>query len=182
MNLVFIGPPYAGKGTQTHTLSKELGIPVFSMGALIREAYKAKDPRAVKGFEEYSLKGKHVPIELKFPLLEEKLRKATQGFIIDNFPATQEDLEVFNQYLDEHHIVLDKVFCLIISEEEMKKRMVARGRGDDHPEIVETRRRIQDQDRIPVIRYFKEKGILEEIDGEKDRDMVYKEIREKLHL
>ncbi|MEK7185859.1 MAG: nucleoside monophosphate kinase [Patescibacteria group bacterium] len=182
MKLVFIGPPFAGKGTQAELLSKRLNIPVYSMGALIRDAYEKKDPRAIEGNENYSLKGRHVPTELKFPFLEEKLSKSTDGFILDNFPATAEDLEVFNKYSDEHNIKIDRVIYLWTSEEEMGKRRSARGRGDDAREIIKARREIQDKDRIPVIEYYKKKGILEEINGEEDINEIHKEILKRLEI
>ena len=126
MNIVFIGPPYAGKGTQTDLLSKRLRIPVYSMGALIREAYRKKDPNAIKGYENYSLKGKHLPTSLKFSFLKEKLDKSLNGFILDNFPATEEDLGVFNGYLNNNQKKIDKVIYLKISEKEMQNRMKSR--------------------------------------------------------
>ena len=182
MNVVFIGPPYAGKGTQTQLLSKKLFIPVYSMGALIRQAYEKKDPRAIEGFEKYSLKGKHVPTQLKFPFLEARLNNSPKGFILDNFPATEEDLQVFNRYLRKHHKKIDKVIYLQVSEEEMRKRMQSRGRKDDNPEIVKARRENQDKDRIPVLEFYRDQGILEEINGQGDINEVQKEIVSKLGI
>ncbi len=182
MNIVFIGPPYAGKGTQTKLLADKLQIPVYSMGALIREAYENKDPRAIEGFENYSLKGKHLPTKLKFAFLEKNLNNSPKGFILDNFPATEEDLQAFNKYLDEHHKKIGKVIYLRISEEEMRKRMQSRGRRDDSPDIVDARRENQDKDRVPVIEFYKTLGILEEIDGEKNMSEVQKDILSKLEV
>lgn len=182
MNIVFIGPPYAGKGTQTDLLSKELEIPVYSMGALIREAYRKKNPNAIEGYENYSLQGKHLPTNLKFSFLKEKLDRSPNGFILDNFPATEEDLGVFGSYLKENQKRLDKVIYLKISEKAMQERMISRGRGDDDPSIVQARREIQDKDRIPVLDYYRSQGILEEIDGEKDIDEVHKEIIKRLNI
>ncbi len=166
MILIFIGPPFAGKDTQTKLLSEKLHIPVFSMGAIIRAAYAKGDPRAVKGFEEYSMKGLHVPDDLKFPLLKEKMDSANGGFILDNFPGSQEDVTTFNTYAVQNKLTVDAVFLVNISEEEMYRRMTARGRKDDTKEIVMKRREIQDLDREAVISYYKEKGILHEINGE----------------
>ncbi|MBI2189975.1 MAG: nucleoside monophosphate kinase [Candidatus Levybacteria bacterium] len=168
MIIVFIGPPFAGKGTQVSLLGKKLGLPVFSMGAIIREEYKAGNPKAIEGFEKYSMKGFHLPIELKFDLLKERLEKAPNGFILDHFPATQEDLDAFNKYLDSKGFHTDRAFYLFVSEDEMKKRIITRERADDNPEIIMKRREIQDKDRIPVVTYFRDKGILEEVDGSRE--------------
>lgn len=180
MIIVFIGPPFAGKGTQVNLLGKKLNLPVFSMGAIIREEYKAGNPKAIEGFENYSMKGFHLPIELKFGLLKERIEKATTGFILDHFPATQEDLDAFNKYLDSKGLHIKRAFYLFVSEEEMKKRIIVRGRADDNLEIIMKRREIQDKDRIPVISYFRNKGILEEVDGGRSVEEVHRDILNRL--
>lgn len=182
MNIVFIGPPYAGKGTQAERLSKKLGVPVFSMGKLIREGYEAGNPKAVEGFEKYSMRGLHLPNSLKFALLREKLDVNKNGFIIDNYPATQEDLDTFLNYINNSNLNIDKVFSIQISEEAMENRIIARGRKDDAPEILLKRRKIQDEDRLPVINYFKNKGILVNIDGEKSIEEVERDILSALKI
>jgi adenylate kinase len=179
MILIFIGPPFAGKDTQAKLLSSELDLPVFSMGAVIREAYEKRDPRAIEGFEKYSLKGLHVPINKKFDLLRDKI-DSLNDFILDNFPANEEDLVTFNQYLEQRNLSLTRVIYLKISEEEMKNRLVHRGRGDDDPSIVEKRREVQDADREPVLKYFMNKGLLLEIDGSQPIDKVHEEIKDSL--
>lgn len=176
MNIIFIGPPFAGKGTQAKILSEKLNIPVFSMGGIIREEYEKGNPKAVEGYENYTVKGHHVPNELKFGLLQERLELEKNGFIIDNYPATQEDLDTFMNYCAHNNITIDKVFAFNISENEMTHRIVPRGRADDNPEVVMTRRVVQDQDRIPVIEYFKKKDLLVEINGEQSIEDVHKQI------
>lgn len=180
MIIIFIGPPFAGKGTQTEILSKKLSLQVFSMGKLIREANKEGNPKAVEGFEKYSMKGLHLPVSLKFDLLKEKMDNAENGFILDNFPATKEDLDIFIEYLGKNHLSVNKVFYINISEEEANKRITRRGRADDDINILMKRREAQDQDRQPVIEYFRSKGLLEEINGEKDVEDVHKEVVNKL--
>lgn len=181
MIIIFIGPPFSGKETQTNLLSKELNIPVFSMGALIRKAYKEKDGKIVNAYKEYSMKGRHLPILLKFDLLKKELDKVGDNFILDNFPASKEDLAVFKDYLKEHGLSVYRVICLNISEEEMKKRFVVRGRKDDDFEIVKKRREIQDRDRVSVIEYFREMGILSTVNGEGSVEKVQKEILSELN-
>lgn len=181
MIIIFIGPPFSGKGEQSKLLSQRLKIPVFSMGGIIRDAYKAGDKRAVEGFEKYSMKGLHVPIDLKFPLLEEKLHESKTGFILDNFPATEEDLQKFIDYLNENKLVIDKVFYIHISREEMQRRAkVRKDRPDDDLMILLKRREVQDKDRQPVIDYFKKQNLLVEINGEGDIGEIHKKVVENL--
>lgn len=176
MIIVFTGPPFSGKDTQAKMLGERINLPVFSMGALIREAYERHDPRGVEGFEKYSMNGLHVPIELKFDLLKDKLEDTTKGFIVDNFPGTQEDLDTFKKYLDSKNLKVDHVFYLNITKEEMLKRMIHRDRQDDDPEIVLKRRENQDKDREAVLEYFKGQGLLREMDGSGSIDEIHNQI------
>src|SRR3989344_1996358 len=125
MIVVFIGPPYAGKDTQGKLLSQKFGnMPIFSMGGFIREARERGDETFIKAYEEYSLKGLHLPTAIKFPLLKEKMDQAREGFILDNFPATKDDFTMLNDYLSKTNKKINKVIYLHISEEEMEKRFV----------------------------------------------------------
>ncbi len=181
MIIIFVGPPFAGKDTQAKLLGKEKNLPVFSMGALIRDAYERKEPGAIEGFEQYSMKGLHLPTKLKFGWLKEKLDVNKGGFILDNFPANQEDLDVLLDYLKQNNLRIDHAFYLRISEEEMIKRMTQRGRKDDKLEVVMKRREIQDADRKAVINYFINQGLLREISGEGSVGQVQKQIIEYLN-
>lgn len=179
MIVVFIGPPYAGKDTQGKLLRQKFGnMPSFSMGGLIREARECGDKTFMRAYEEYSLKGFHLPTAIKFPLLKEKMDQAKDGFILDNFPATADDLEMFKNYLSDTNKKIDRVIYLYISEEEMKKRLknAFRERADDDPNIIADRREIQDQDRIPVLKYYKRQNLLSEINGEGDINKIHQEI------
>ena len=138
------------------------------------------DPKAVEGFENYSMKGLHLPNSLKFHLLKAKLDQNKNGFILDNYPATKEDLEMLNNYLAENGLRIDKAFLIKISVEEMKKRLGVRNRKDDDPEIAMERRDVQDVDREPVLDFFREKGMLIEIDGEGSIEAVHTRIVERL--
>jgi adenylate kinase len=181
MILIFLGPPYSGKGTQAEILGKSFSLPVFSMGELIRQGNRLGNPKAVEAYQAYIIKGLHAPNILKFEFLKEKMDQNKNSFILDNYPATQEDLEILLSYLKENSLQVDKVFYINISVEEMKKRMVQRGRDDDKPETVLIRREVQDQDRLPVLEYFKEKGILAEINGEGSVEAVQTKIKEALN-
>jgi len=181
MILIFLGPPYSGKGTQATILGKELNLPVFSMGELIREGNRLGNKKAVEGYQNYTIKGLHVPNALKFELLKEKMDANQTGFILDNYPAMQEDLDTLLNYLTENSLQVDKVFYISISAEAMKTRITERGREDDKLETVLTRKEVQDRDRLPVLQYFRDKGLLVEINGEGSIEDVQAEIRKALN-
>lgn len=180
MIIIFTGPPFAGKDTQAKRVSKALQLPVFSMGHIIRDAYAAGNQKAVEGFENYSMKGLHVPNDLKFGLLKEKLDQHPDGYILDNYPATQEDLDTYLSYLTAVNKTVDCVIYMNITKEEMLQRMTSRDRADDTIEIVMKRRENQDKDREAVISYFSAKGMLEEINGHGDVEAIHSEIMERI--
>lgn len=173
MNIIFTGPPLAGKGTQAKLLGEYLNLPVFFIGQLLREQVK-------EGYEKYAMTGRNLPTGLKFGLLEEKMDAAKKGFILENFPATIDDLGVFVAYLDKRGLTINRVFNITISEEETKKRMLNRGRIDDVADIVAKRKAIQGRDREPVLDYFNKQGVIVDIDGEGTIEDVHKRIVEKL--
>jgi adenylate kinase len=183
MITIFIGPPYAGKNTQGKLLSREFGnIPVFSMGHLIRDAREKGNKIIMKAYADYTLRGLHVPTEIKFSLLKEKMDQAGERFILDNFPATKDDLIALNNYLTQTSKKINGVIYLYISNKEMQKRLkiASRGREDDHPEIIIARRDIQNQDRIPVLEFYRNQGLLSEINGEGDINIIHEEILKEL--
>lgn len=177
---VLIGPPLSGKETQGGLLELSLGgIPRFSMGHLIREARKT-DSVFEKAFSEYSMQGKHLPTEIKFPLMVQKMNEALGDFVLDNFPGTQQDVEYLEKYLEGKPFRIQAVISLNISEEEMRKRFEIakekRGRADDTFENVHERREIQDKDREAVLSYYRTLGILHEINGEDSVEHVHDKI------
>lgn len=178
---VLIGPPLSGKETQGELLEFSLGgIPRFSMGYLIREA-RDTDPKFEEAYQEYSMKGRHLPNAIKFPLMAAKMDAAVStGFILDNFPATLEDVKYLERYLQEKPLQVQSVISLSISENEMKRRFEIakerRGRADDTFEVVHERRAVQDEDREPVLEYYRRLGILSEINGEESVEKVHQEI------
>lgn len=178
MIIIFIGPPFAGKDTQANLLSKKLSLPLFSMGGLIRDAREKGNEIIANAYKKYTLHGLHIPINIKFGLLKKKLDSLHDGFILNNFPATFEDLNVFNKYLTGRNLSVDKVFYLYISKEIMQGRFKhsLRKRQDDDSSIILTRRVVQDKDRIPVVNYFRNLGVLVEVNGERDIDAVHKDI------
>lgn len=178
---ILIGPPLSGKETQGDLLELSLGgIPRFSMGHLIREA-RDRDPKFEKAYQDYSMQGKHLPNEIKFPLMVEKMEEAFgTGFILDNFPGTAEDIEYLERYLKDKPLKIKSVISLFVTEDEMRKRFEIakekRGRADDTFENVHVRREIQDKDRIAVLDHYRHLGLLYEISGEGNIEEVHDKI------
>lgn len=181
MILVFLGPPEAGKGTQAKLLAKRLGLPHFSIGQLLRDQWQKKTKLGVEGEKYWGEKGINVPSRISFGILEKYLNRAKKGFILDNFPRTEENLRYFKKYLAAKKVKVDHVFHLRISQNEGQRRLVNRAkvekRLDETPGLLQKRLALGYNKDIKQIKtYFSQLGVWREILGENKPGQVQKEI------
>lgn len=182
MRIIILGKPFSGKGTQADLLGKKMNLPTLSMGKILREVH-GKDPIGTNTWwEKYTAKGLNVPTEIKFPFLKQILDQSEEGFVLDNFPATLDDLKFLKDYLRESNKKIDHAFYLKVSDQTVEERSrVIRGREDDQPEILHERLEKEfGEDLQPVFDYFKNLEILVEIDGEKSIEDVHQDIMQRL--
>jgi adenylate kinase len=127
MNLILLGPPGAGKGTQSRRLSENLKIPQVSTGDLLRAARAARTPLGVQA-EGYMLSGKLVPDELVISMIRERLHESdcAQGYILDGFPRTVAQAEALDQMLSANGSSIDRVVAIEVDREEVVKRLSGR--------------------------------------------------------
>jgi len=127
MNLVFLGPPGSGKGTQAKVICKELGILHLSTGDLLREGVKNGTELGLKA-KTYMEAGDLVPDELIVALIEEKLASGAldNGYILDGFPRTVPQAEALRDMLAKNKSKIDKAILLDVSNEEVIKRLSGR--------------------------------------------------------
>lgn len=189
MKIIILGPPGAGKGTQAELLSKKLGVPRLSVGALLRRLWQEGGK---KGEEvgRCMTKGLNVPAKLLFEILTPWFAEHKKGFVVDNLPRNLDQLAEFKKFLSQTGIKIDKVFHLTVSEEEAVKRIHKRhqerlakgnGRPDEEVEVVQTRIKEGYQKEIaPIIAFFRKMGVLVEIDGEQSIEEVHQEILKNL--
>lgn len=123
MNLVLMGPPGAGKGTQGEILSKRLGIDTISTGVMLRTAIK-EQTEVGKMAEKYINDGKLVPDDVIVKIVKERLEKpdCVKGFILDGFPRTTAQAEA----LTESGVKIDKVLSLEVEDEKIVERLSSR--------------------------------------------------------
>ena len=123
MNLILLGAPGAGKGTQAEILCERLNIPTISTGNTIREAMKSGTEMGLKA-KEYAENGKLVPDEVVIGIVDERLRQddCQNGFILDGFPRTIPQAEA----LDRMGIIIDRVVDINVPDEVITRRVSGR--------------------------------------------------------
>jgi adenylate kinase len=127
MNIVFLGPPGAGKGTQAKILIERYGIPQISTGDMLRE-HRAKGTELGKKAQEYMDKGQLVPDEIILDMVKERLSQpdCQKGFILDGFPRTVAQAEALDKLLEEMGKKLDFALALIVPDELLIERLTGR--------------------------------------------------------
>ena len=177
MRIVFIGPPGAGKGTQSARISQRLGIVHLSTGDLFRLACQQHTDIGVEA-AAYLQAGKLVPDDLVHLIVQERLAEpdCARGFLLDGYPRTIVQAESFDAALAEQHQQLDSAVSLHVAEDVLLSRLSQRGRDDDDRQVI--RRRLQQFDDLtrPLLAYYRRQGLLRKIDGLGTPDEVFARI------
>lgn len=127
MNLILLGPPGAGKGTQAKMLVKDYRIPQISTGDMLREAVKAGSPMGMKA-KSYMDSGALVPDEVVVGIVEERIQRSDcqKGFMLDGFPRTTVQAGALTEMLDKRHLKIDHVVCIQVDKDELIRRLSGR--------------------------------------------------------
>jgi len=127
VNILIMGPPGAGKGTQADVIVKEFGIPHISTGDAFRLAMKQGTPIGIKA-KEYIDKGELVPDDVTIGIVEERLQQpdCKKGFLLDGFPRTLAQAEALDQILSRLNTKLDDVINLKVDSDNLLARITGR--------------------------------------------------------
>jgi adenylate kinase len=191
MRLVLLGPPGAGKGTQSARLVEKMGVPQLSTGDMLRAAVAAGSPIGLRA-KALMEAGQLVPDEIVIGIIDQRLDEAdcANGFILDGFPRTVAQAEALRELLARKGMNLDAVVELVVDEnalvDRMRKRVaetLAAGRevrADDNPEAFRTRLDAYRALTAPVSAHYASRGELKRVDGMKPIDEVSSAIDKSL--
>jgi len=179
MDLVLLGPPGSGKGTQAAILSEKYRIPAISTGDVLRAQVDAGTPLG-KRVKAYLDRGELVPDSLVVDLIQHRLSDpdTQQGFILDGFPRTVPQAEALDGMLAALDRPLDAVLYLQVDPQAVRERLGQRHRGDDQQGVIDHRLDVFLQQTAPLISYYQAQGKLKLIDGAQPPEAVAASIDE----
>ncbi len=208
MNIVLLGAPGAGKGTQAQKLVEEFSVAHISTGDLLRAAIKAGTPLG-KQAKEYMDAGQLVPDSLVIGLVKERLAEddAKRGFILDGFPRNTAQAVTLDAELNDMGIALDAALLVDVAFDVIVERLSSRRtcrdcgytapagvdtcprcngemyqRDDDKPETIQKRLDTYQKSTAPLVEYYQGQGRLVTVDGDRPVDEVYADVKKELNL
>lgn len=168
--LLMLGPPGAGKGTQSKMLAEKYNLMHVSTGELLRSEINRKTETGL--IAQYHIdQGNLVPDDILIAMLRELLdtHKGINGFIFDGFPRTIPQAEAFDAMLEERNTAVNLVLALKVSEAELLIRLLKRaeveGRSDDKPEIIRQRIHNYNNQTKPLLDYYSGHEVLTTLYG-----------------
>ena len=170
MQLVIMGPPGAGKGTQAKLIAEHYGIPAISTGDMFR-AMKTADTPLARQVRQIMESGGYVSDEITNAIVVDRLAQqdCERGFLLDGYPRTLQQVQTLDDHLTEGQRPLDAVISLLADVEEVVARLLRRavidGRSDDNEETIRVRLQIYAEQTAPLIEVYRSRGLLVEVDG-----------------
>ena len=205
MNVIFLGPPGAGKGTQAVSVCERLGIPQISTGDILRRAIKEQTPTGLAA-KSYIDKGQLVPDSVVIDIVRERLEHddCKNGYLLDGFPRTVLQAEALETFAK-----IDAVIDIDVSDEKLVERLSGRRvclscggtyhvsllggsttcakcgeqliqRDDDKAETVLSRLSVYHAQTAPLIDFYTQRGLIKTVDGAQPMDECYAAILDAL--
>jgi adenylate kinase len=170
MQLVIMGPPGAGKGTQAKLIAEHYGIPAISTGDMFRAMKTADTPlaRQVRAIME---SGGYVSDEITNAIVADRLGMSDcdPGFLLDGYPRTLQQVQTLDDFLAETSRPINAVISLLADTDEVVARLLRRaeieGRSDDNEETIRVRLQVYAEQTAPLLEVYRSRGSLVEVDG-----------------
>ncbi len=186
-NIIFYGPEGSGKSTQAKMLAEKLGVPCLISGDLVR--WGAEFDKGLIGdvCREALAKGYYVADSEMFVLWKGRLKQpdTENGWVIDGFPRNMTQAEFLEDKLDKYGKKIDIVFYLKVEESVSIARLLKRGRKNpdgstnDTEELIKERLRRYKAEEADVLAYYQERGVLIEVNGEREIEAIHGDIVSK---
>ena len=170
MNVILLGPPGSGKGTQGMILARRLGILRIATGELLSDAVR-RDTELGRQAKHYMDQGSMVPDEIIMRLVKEQLESpaAAGGVILDGFPRTIRQAEAVDRLVAAHGQGARMVLLFDVPEDELVRRLLTRAsatpRSDETPETIRRRLDVYRRSTAPLVGYYRELGVLTIVPG-----------------
>ncbi|GAA3203366.1 adenylate kinase [Microbacterium terregens] len=168
--LLIVGPQGSGKGTQGVRIAEAFGIPAISTGDMFRAAIASGSELGTQ-VTEIIQAGNLVPDELTTAVVRDRLAQAdaAHGFLLDGYPRNIGQVGDLDEFLGGRGEELDAVIELVVPREESIERLTVRaqeqGRNDDTEQIIANRLAIYERETAPILDVYRERGVVDEIDG-----------------
>jgi adenylate kinase len=185
LNVLLLGPQGAGKGTQAQRISAEYGIPHIASGEILRAEMAAGTELGHRVKDVYD-RGDLVSDDLMIELIKHRLAEADteNGFILDGFPRTTVQAEALDSMFDDIGRSFSVVFALQIPDEvafdRLRRRAEIEGRADDTDKAIQRRLQTYHRETAPLIEYYRTRGNLVPVHGDRTEGEVFGEIQEAL--
>lgn len=178
MNVILLGPPGAGKGTQAQRLVEKYGIVQLSTGDILRGAV-ASGSALGKQAKQVMEAGQLMPDDLMIEIISDRIDQpdCANGFILDGFPRTVPQAEALDALLARKRLKLDHVIELKVDDAALLSRIRSRAsqegaagkaRADDNADVLKKRLSVYHEQTAPILPYYRRRGVLKAVDGMAD--------------